>query len=59
MLHTIQQNNAIDIYTDYFPEPSVTAALEPPSARMVNVFRDPNEVARTVAWCARVGKRIE
>lgn len=54
MLHTIRQNNAIDIYNDYFPEPSATATLEPPSARMVNVFRDPNEIPRSAVRCVVV-----
>ncbi|EDQ84795.1 uncharacterized protein MONBRDRAFT_39146 [Monosiga brevicollis MX1] len=45
--HLIQQNNALDIYEDYFPEPSVAAELEPPSARTINVLRDPQKIARS------------
>ena len=37
--HCIKQNNAIDIYEDYFPSKSVAAELEPPSARNINILR--------------------
>lgn len=45
--HCIKQNNAIDIYEDYFPTTSTDFTLEPPSARTVNVFRDPNPIKRS------------
>ncbi|EGD83093.1 dynein intermediate chain 2 [Salpingoeca rosetta] len=45
----IQQNNAIDIYEEYFPHESETAVLEPPAATMVNVFRDPCTPARSAS----------
>ncbi|XP_077979929.1 dynein intermediate chain 3, ciliary-like [Glandiceps talaboti] len=47
MEHTIKQNNAIDIYEDYFNDLQVEQTEEPPSAKTINVFRDPNEIKRT------------
>jgi dynein intermediate chain 2 len=47
MEHTIKQNNALDIYEDYFPEPGVAAELEAPSARTINVLRDPQTIKRS------------
>ena len=39
MEHTIQQNNAIDIYEEYFVESMLDSSTEPPSAKTINVFR--------------------
>ena len=39
MEHTIQQNNAIDIYEEYFIDSSLDSSAEPPSAKTINVFR--------------------
>uniref|UniRef100_UPI003AAB5D2A dynein axonemal intermediate chain 2-like n=1 Tax=Centroberyx gerrardi TaxID=166262 RepID=UPI003AAB5D2A len=48
MRYSMEQNNAIDIYKQYFEdEEAVEAAPDQPSARTINVFRDPNEVKRT------------
>eukprot|EP00054_Salpingoeca_dolichothecata_P018737 m.115500 g.115500 ORF g.115500 m.115500 type:complete len:584 (+) comp22988_c1_seq3:64-1815(+) len=47
MEHCIKQNNAIDIYEDYFRGQDDVGVVEPPSARTVTVFRDPNEIKRT------------
>uniref|UniRef100_A0AAR2JBL9 Dynein, axonemal, intermediate chain 2b n=2 Tax=Pygocentrus nattereri TaxID=42514 RepID=A0AAR2JBL9_PYGNA len=48
MEHCIRQNNAIDIYQEYFEEEEVVEETEEqPSAKTINVFRDPNEVKRT------------
>ncbi|PAA58417.1 hypothetical protein BOX15_Mlig004797g1, partial [Macrostomum lignano] len=41
MEHCIRQNNAIDIYQDYFSDIEIQATEEPPSAKTINVFRDP------------------
>lgn len=50
----IQQNNTIDLFEDYFDEVEVEAfANEPPSAKTVAVFRDPNDVKRAatkISW---------
>ena len=49
----ILQNNAIDIYEEYFPHESETAVLEAPAATMINVFRDPCTPARSatsISW---------
>ncbi|KAM3858516.1 dynein axonemal intermediate chain 2 [Diretmus argenteus] len=49
MEHCIKQNNAIGIYQEYFEDEEVVEeAQEQPSAKTINVFRDPNEVKRTV-----------
>jgi len=47
MEHCIKQNNAIDIYEEYFAEVEVDTTGEPPSAKTINVFRDPNDMNRT------------
>ncbi|NP_001089510.1 dynein axonemal intermediate chain 2 S homeolog [Xenopus laevis] len=48
MEHCIKQNNAINIYEEYFEETEELEGIdETPSANTVNVFRDPNEIKRT------------
>lgn len=47
MEHCIKQNNAIDIYEEYFEHLEIESTEEPPSAKTINVFRDPNEIKRT------------
>uniref|UniRef100_A0A8C7CFF0 Dynein, axonemal, intermediate chain 2b n=1 Tax=Oncorhynchus kisutch TaxID=8019 RepID=A0A8C7CFF0_ONCKI len=48
MEHCIKQNNAINIYQEYFEEEEVVEeSEEQPSAKTINVFRDPNEIKRT------------
>lgn len=47
MEHCIRQNNAIDIYEDYFADLEIEETEETPSAKTINVFRDPNEIKRT------------
>ncbi|XP_006886454.1 PREDICTED: dynein intermediate chain 2, axonemal [Elephantulus edwardii] len=48
MEHCIKQNNAIDIYQEYFDdEDPVEVTDEAPSAKTINVFRDPQEIKRT------------
>ncbi|XP_033755651.1 dynein intermediate chain 3, ciliary-like [Pecten maximus] len=47
MEHCIKQNNAIDIYEEYFDDIEIDAVDEVPSAKTINVFRDPNEIKRT------------
>ena len=39
MEHCIKQNNAIDIYQEYFADVDAEGADEPPSAKTINVFR--------------------
>ena len=39
MEHCIKQNNAIDIYEEYFHEVGGDTSGEPPSAKTINVFR--------------------
>ncbi|XP_065066002.1 dynein intermediate chain 3, ciliary-like [Rhopilema esculentum] len=61
MEHTIQQNNAIDIYEEYFIDSSLDSSAEPPSAKTINVFRDPNEVKRTatsISWYPDGAKKL-
>ncbi|XP_050175326.1 LOW QUALITY PROTEIN: dynein axonemal intermediate chain 2 [Myiozetetes cayanensis] len=48
MEHFIRQNNSIDIYEEYFAEDEEEERdEEPPSAKTINVLRDPNPVKRT------------
>ena len=39
MEHCIKQNNAIDIYQEYFDQVPESDAREGPSAKTINVFR--------------------
>lgn len=39
MEHCIKQNNAIDIYEEYFDDIEIDAVDEVPSAKTINVFR--------------------
>ena len=49
MEHYLRQNNAIDIYEEYFSNTSATKITsEPPDAKTISIFRDPNEIKRTV-----------
>jgi len=53
MEHCIKQNNAIDIYQEYFDDIEIDPIDEAPSAKTINVFRDPNEIKRTatnISW---------
>ncbi|XP_064614684.1 dynein intermediate chain 3, ciliary-like [Liolophura sinensis] len=53
MEHCIRQNNAIDIYEEYFEDVEIDQVDEVPSAKTINVFRDPNEIKRTathISW---------
>ncbi|XP_027482084.1 dynein intermediate chain 2, axonemal isoform X2 [Zalophus californianus] len=48
MEHCIKQNNAIDIYQEYFDDEDVVEVTEEaPSAKTINVFRDPQEIKRS------------
>ncbi|XP_072226733.1 dynein axonemal intermediate chain 2 [Leuresthes tenuis] len=62
MEHCICQNNAIDIYEQYFEdEEDAEESQEPPSAKTINIFRDPNEVKRTVtglSWHPDGGRKL-
>ncbi|NXM51781.1 DNAI2 protein, partial [Illadopsis cleaveri] len=47
MEHYIRQNNTIDIYEEYFEEEEEEEEEEEhPSAKIINVFRDPNKIRR-------------
>ncbi|XP_067914809.1 dynein axonemal intermediate chain 2 isoform X1 [Heterodontus francisci] len=63
MEHCIKQNNAINIYEEYFAdeEESTERAEEPSSAKTINVFSDPNEMKRTVShlsWHPDQGRKL-
>ncbi|XP_065327446.1 dynein axonemal intermediate chain 2 [Pelmatolapia mariae] len=62
MEHCIRQNNAVDIYQECFEDEEVVEEIqEPPSAKTVNVFRDPNEIKRTVtslSWQPDGGRKL-
>eukprot|EP01029_Cantina_marsupialis_P028422 TRINITY_DN776149_c0_g1_i1.p1 TRINITY_DN776149_c0_g1~~TRINITY_DN776149_c0_g1_i1.p1 ORF type:complete len:575 (-),score=193.02 TRINITY_DN776149_c0_g1_i1:132-1856(-) len=46
---SVKQNNTIDIYESYFSGDVVDHSSEPPSAKGLAVFRDPNPVKRSAA----------
>ena len=59
--HMIRQNNAIDIYEEYFTGDAVDHSGEPPSAKTLTVFRDPNTVKRAatcISWNPDGGKKV-
>ncbi|KNE64739.1 hypothetical protein AMAG_10088 [Allomyces macrogynus ATCC 38327] len=59
--HCIKQNNAIDIYDEYFASVKEELNTDPPSAKTLNVYRDPNPVKRTascLSWYPEDGNRI-
>jgi len=61
MEHCIRQNNAVDIYEQYFDEVEADTIDEAPSAKTINVFRDPNTVKRTatfISWYPDGCKKI-
>ncbi|XP_031694151.1 dynein intermediate chain 2, axonemal-like, partial [Anarrhichthys ocellatus] len=62
MDHCIRQNNAVDIYPDYCEDQDQEEDhLEPPSAKTINMFRDPNELKRTVtglSWHPDGGRKL-
>ncbi|XP_034439463.1 dynein intermediate chain 2, axonemal-like [Hippoglossus hippoglossus] len=62
MEHCIRQNNAVDIYQEYLEDEEEEEGIqEPPSAKTINVFRDPNEVKRTItglSWHPDSGRKL-
>ncbi|KAJ2998119.1 Dynein intermediate chain 2, axonemal [Globomyces sp. JEL0801] len=61
MEHTIKQNNAIDIYQEYFQEAPETHVSDAPSAKSLNVYRDPNSIKRAatyLSWYPEEGHKI-
>ncbi|XP_075135471.1 dynein axonemal intermediate chain 2 [Leptodactylus fuscus] len=62
MEHCIKQNNAINIYEEYFEEEEELEGMdEAPSAKTINVFRDPNEIKRTathLSWHPDAGRKL-
>lgn len=46
----IKQNNSIDIYEEYWGGQVADHSNEPPSAKTITVFRDPNPIARGVSY---------
>jgi len=59
--HSIMQNIAVDIYQDFFAGEYADHSSEPPSAKTLSVFKDPNEIKRTVnkiSWYPDGGKKL-
>eukprot|EP01137_Pigoraptor_chileana_P008982 Opistho-2@56562 len=53
MEHCIKQNTAIDIYETYFSHGTTDHSGDPPTAKTINVFRDPSPIARSatsISW---------
>ncbi|VDM16983.1 unnamed protein product [Hydatigera taeniaeformis] len=53
--HCIKQNNALNIYEEYFDDTENDASEEPPSARLVNVFRPEAVLKRAYSILAAKG----
>ncbi|KAI8587487.1 Dynein intermediate chain 2, axonemal [Geranomyces variabilis] len=61
MEHCIKQNNAIDIYEEYFADEPDSISVDTPSAKSLNVYRDPNALKRAatyVSWYPDDGHKI-
>ncbi|XP_041073166.1 dynein intermediate chain 2, axonemal [Carcharodon carcharias] len=63
MEHCVKQNNAINIYEEYFEDKGeyVERVEEPSAAKTINVFSDPNEIKRTVShlsWHPDQGRKL-
>jgi dynein intermediate chain 2 len=57
----IKQNYAIDIYQEYFSGEYADHSSEPPSAKTLSVFKDPDPIKRTVSnisWYPDGGKKL-
>ena len=57
----VRQNNAIDIYELYFNDMRSEVIEELPSAKTINVFKDPNPIKRTanhISWYTDGPKKI-
>ena len=57
----IKMNYAIDIYQEYFSGEYADHASEPPSAKTLSVFKDPEQIKRTVSnisWYPDGGKKL-
>uniref|UniRef100_A0A5K3FF78 WD_REPEATS_REGION domain-containing protein n=1 Tax=Mesocestoides corti TaxID=53468 RepID=A0A5K3FF78_MESCO len=50
MEHCIRQNNALNIYEEYFNDVEYDASEDPPSAKTINIFRDINEIKRSATY---------
>ena len=49
MEHFLKQNNAVDIYEEYFSGMPNLLTDEPPSTRTISILRDPSNPKRTAA----------
>ena len=63
MEQCIRQNNAIDIYEDYFEVQDDSTQCERPEAKTVHVFRDPTSThykrpISSISWCPDGGSKI-
>ncbi|CAF0850563.1 unnamed protein product [Adineta steineri] len=59
--HTIKQNNAIDIYENYFQNIEADVVEEAPFAKTINIYRDPHSTRRTanhISWNADGARKI-
>ncbi|CAH8577065.1 unnamed protein product [Schistosoma turkestanicum] len=50
MEHRIKQNNALNIYENYFDDLDLNASEDLPSAKTINVLKDTNEIKRSIAY---------
>ena len=61
MEHHVKQNNAVEIYGDYFTREDPATDYSQPGARTVNIFTDPTKRHRPVSslsWCPDGGTML-
>jgi len=59
--HCLKQNSAIDIYEEYFANSTEEHTQEPPSAKNISVFKDPEKIKRAatqISWNPDGGKKM-
>mmetsp|Transcript_3157 Transcript_3157/g.6112 ORF Transcript_3157/g.6112 Transcript_3157/m.6112 type:complete len:559 (-) Transcript_3157:222-1898(-) len=57
----VKQNNAIDVFEEYFSGAYADHSSEPPSAKTLTVFRDPQDIKRTassISWSFEKTKKV-
>ena len=59
MEHYLKQNNAIDIYKNYFSGSSSTKVVEePPSAKTLTILRSALQIINLITFCAKIATYI-
>lgn len=59
MIHALNQNNALNIYEDYFSGGKTHSPRIPPDVKTLNVFRDPCAIKRSVSYLSFPAHAVE